>query len=70
MEGDRAVTTALASMSAAEREAVCARVVDERDYDEIAGALGCSESVVRQRVSRGLSRARRRLTTLRLEDTD
>jgi DNA-directed RNA polymerase specialized sigma24 family protein len=40
------------------------RVVDEREYREIAGALECSESVVRQRVSRGLARARARLSEL------
>jgi RNA polymerase sigma-70 factor (ECF subfamily) len=40
------------------REAVVARFVDERDYGEIAAALGCSELVVRKRVSRGLSRLR------------
>jgi len=36
------------------REAVVARVVDERSYDDIALELKCSPSVVRQRVSRGL----------------
>ncbi len=39
------------------------RVVDERAYQEIAGELECSGSVVRQRVSRGLARARARLST-------
>ncbi len=61
-EGDRALTTALQALTSAERDAIQARVVEERSYDEIARALGCSESVVRQRVSRGLGRARRRLT--------
>ena len=37
-----------------QREAVVARVVDERPYEEIAAELTCSNSVVRQRVSRGL----------------
>lgn len=41
-----------------QREAVVARVVDEHDYAEIAAGLRCSESVVRQRVSRGLARLR------------
>ena len=45
-----------------EREAVRARVIDERDYHDIAGELECSESVVRQRVSRGLARARAKLS--------
>ena len=45
-----------------QRAAVRARVVDERSYAEIAGELSCSELVVRQRVSRGLSRLRDELT--------
>ena len=40
------------------RAAVGARVLDERSYDEIADQLQCSAAVVRQRVSRGLSRLR------------
>ena len=42
-----------------QREAVLARVVEERDYAEIAAELEVSEAVVRQRVSRGLSTLRR-----------
>jgi RNA polymerase sigma-70 factor (ECF subfamily) len=41
-----------------QRAAVEARVVDERDYAEIATAAETSETVIRQRVSRGLSRLR------------
>jgi RNA polymerase sigma-70 factor (ECF subfamily) len=41
-----------------QREAIVARVLDERDYDEIAAQLGCSQMVVRKRVSRGLKRLR------------
>lgn len=44
-----------------QRAAVLARVVDERDYAEIAATLQVSEAVVRQRVSRGLARVRARL---------
>jgi len=44
-----------------QREAVRARVVQERDYDEIAAQLRCSQMVVRQQVSRGLSRLRHQL---------
>jgi RNA polymerase sigma factor (sigma-70 family) len=40
------------------REAVKARVVDERDYPDIARDLRCSEAVVRKRVSRGLASLR------------
>jgi RNA polymerase sigma-70 factor (ECF subfamily) len=39
-----------------QREAVLARVVEERSYPAIAAAQGCSEQAARQRVSRGLSR--------------
>lgn len=44
-----------------ERSAVQARVLDGREYAEIASAMACSQSVVRQRVSRGLRRLRHRL---------
>jgi RNA polymerase sigma factor (sigma-70 family) len=44
-----------------ERDAVRARVVEERSYGEIATELRCSEMVVRKRVSRGLARVRRQL---------
>jgi RNA polymerase sigma-70 factor (ECF subfamily) len=37
---------------------VKARVVDEREYAEIAAVMRCSELVVRKRVSRGLGRLR------------
>jgi RNA polymerase sigma factor (sigma-70 family) len=48
----------LTELSDDEREAVKARIVDERAYDEIARELRCSPAVVRQRVSRGLRRMR------------
>jgi RNA polymerase sigma factor (sigma-70 family) len=53
----------LAELPADEQAAVRARVIDERDYSEIASELGCSELVVRKRVSRGLSRLRAALAT-------
>jgi len=37
-----------------QRTAVKGRVLHERSYDELARSLSCSQSVVRQRVSRGL----------------
>jgi RNA polymerase sigma factor (sigma-70 family) len=40
-------------------EALRARVLDEREYAEIAAQLKCSESVVRKRVSRALGALRR-----------
>lgn len=41
-----------------QRDAVRARILDERSYPDIAGELQTSELVVRQRVSRGLSKLR------------
>jgi RNA polymerase sigma-70 factor (ECF subfamily) len=51
----------LAELPAEQREALTARIVDERDYRELAMEWNCSEAVVRQRVARGLSALRRRL---------
>lgn len=45
-------------LPAEQREAVMARVVQERSYAEIAAELQCSKSVVRQRVSRALKTLR------------
>jgi RNA polymerase sigma-70 factor (ECF subfamily) len=61
-DGDRIVAEWLAELPPEHAEALRARVLDERPYAEIAGALRCSEAVVRQRVSRGLGRLRRRLS--------
>jgi RNA polymerase sigma-70 factor, ECF subfamily len=51
----------LAGLPADERRAVRARVIEEREYGEIARSLGCSEMVIRKRVSRGLARLRAQL---------
>ena len=56
-----AAVDALAGLSDVLREAVAGHVIDEREYRELAQALECSESVIRQRVRRGLARMRRRL---------
>jgi RNA polymerase sigma factor (sigma-70 family) len=48
-----------------QRTAVMGRVLEERDYPELAHRLGCSELVVRQRVSRGLRTLRSRLGATR-----
>lgn len=48
----------LQTLPADQRAAVRARVIDGLDYAEVAHTLGCSELVVRQRVSRGLRRLR------------
>jgi RNA polymerase sigma-70 factor (ECF subfamily) len=58
--GDSVVLAAVDALPPRERDAVRARIVEERGYRELADELGCSESVIRQRVSRGLSRIRAR----------
>jgi RNA polymerase sigma factor (sigma-70 family) len=45
-----------------QRDAVRSRVLEDREYGEIARDLNCSELVARQRVSRGLSKLRDRMT--------
>lgn len=59
--GRRDVTEALDGLSAVLREAVSGRVIEEREYRELAQSLQCSESVVRQRVKRGLVQMRKQL---------
>jgi RNA polymerase sigma factor (sigma-70 family) len=44
----------LQALPAEQRAAVTGRVIEDRDYKDLARELGCSEMVVRQRVSRGL----------------
>jgi len=61
-----AALEALDELSERVRDAVSGRVVEEREYRELASSLACSESVVResvvrQRVKRGLARMRDRL---------
>ena len=48
----------------AQRDAVRGRVLDERSYIDMAAELRCSESVVRQRVSRGIRSMRSKLEAL------
>jgi RNA polymerase sigma factor (sigma-70 family) len=57
-QGEQALRL-LADLPDDQRLAVQGRVVEERDYPELARTLQCSESVVRQRVSRGLRALRR-----------
>ena len=51
---DDAAVEVLETLPPALRDAVSLRVLGERSYEEIARELRCSESLVRQRVSRGL----------------
>jgi RNA polymerase sigma factor (sigma-70 family) len=52
---------ALSALPREQREAVVRRVLAEEPYPVIAERLGCSEQVVRQRVSRGLAALRRNI---------
>ncbi|HEX4108793.1 MAG TPA: RNA polymerase sigma factor [Solirubrobacteraceae bacterium] len=61
LAGEECATLALAELPSEQREAIAARVLNEREYPEIATELRCSEAVVRQRVSRGLRTLRARL---------
>ena len=51
----------LDGLPADQREAVRARILNERSYRDIAGELQTSELVIRKRVSRGLSTLKRQL---------
>ena len=56
-----ALDVAMRSLPPDQRDAVLARVVEERPYADIAAEMSCSELVVRQRVSRGLRTLRSRI---------
>src|SRR4051794_34500869 len=60
LDGEPAMR-ALSELGEEHRAAVTGRVVGELSYAELADRLRCSESVVRQRVSRGLRTLRHRL---------
>jgi RNA polymerase sigma-70 factor (ECF subfamily) len=60
-EGDAVVASWLAELPREQADALRARVLEEREYADIALELRCSEAVVRKRVSRGLLRLRRRV---------
>ena len=49
------------ALAADQRDAVRARVLDDRDYTDIAAEWRTSESVIRKRVSRGLAGLRERM---------
>jgi RNA polymerase sigma-70 factor (ECF subfamily) len=58
---DDAVLALVEQLPSEQRDAVLARVVGDRSYEELAGELRCSESVARKRVSRGLHTLRARM---------
>ena len=55
MYGDQRVERLLGQLTPEQARAIRARVIAEEPYPQIAAQLSCSESVVRQRVSRGLA---------------
>lgn len=61
--GEDQATLALRGLPEVQRHAIEARILQERDYADIAADLRCSEAVVRQRVSRGLRAVRTRLAS-------
>jgi RNA polymerase sigma factor (sigma-70 family) len=60
-EASEVATAALDALPADQREAVRARILDQRDYADIARSTRTSEAVVRKRVSRGLAGLRTRM---------
>lgn len=58
---DQRGLNALNDLPQAQRDAIHARVIEDRDYGEIAAAMGMSQPAVRQSVSRGLAALRRLL---------
>jgi RNA polymerase sigma-70 factor (ECF subfamily) len=64
------VADALDALKGDLRQAVVLRVVDGLSYAEAARLAGCSEDLMRQRVSRGLKRLARDLAALRDEPGD
>ena len=58
---DTNVLAVLNELPPPQRRAVTARVLLERDYDDIAAQHGVSETVARKRVSRGLAALRARI---------
>lgn len=61
VQGDTWVADLLTRLPEDQRQAVRARVLEERSYEEIAAELETSSLVVRKRVSRGLVRLRTEL---------
>jgi RNA polymerase sigma factor (sigma-70 family) len=53
------VRSLLAELPPLQRDSVVRRVLSDEPYAVIAASIGCSEQVVRQRVSRGLAALRR-----------
>jgi RNA polymerase sigma-70 factor (ECF subfamily) len=65
LANDSGVLGALASLPAEQRDAVRARILDDRAYPDIATDLQISEAAARKRVSRGLATLRRNVEEAR-----
>jgi RNA polymerase sigma factor (sigma-70 family) len=61
LAGEVTVVELLEELPQEQRAALHARLVEEQEYQEIAGAEGVSEAAIRQRVSRGLAGLRQRI---------
>jgi RNA polymerase sigma-70 factor (ECF subfamily) len=60
-ERDDQIQEALQALPPDQRDAVTQRIVEHRDYDELATDLGITPAAARQRVSRGLQTLRSRM---------
>lgn len=60
-ESGSELTRALRDLPADQRDAIERHVLEDEPYAAIAVGIGCSEQVVRKRVSRGLATLRRRI---------
>jgi RNA polymerase sigma factor (sigma-70 family) len=65
LAGQDTVSAMLQTLPSDQRAAVTGRVLEQRDYHELAVSLECSPSLVRQRVNRGLRTLRSRLEQTR-----
>lgn len=61
LDPDAAILHVVDELAEEQREAVIARVLEEREWEDIAHELAVPEETVRQRVSVGLAHLRRRL---------
>lgn len=64
-DGTHVATAALDDLPRVQRAAVLARIVEERDYRDVAAILGLTEPASRQHVSRGLRGLREKLRSTR-----
>jgi len=49
-----ALKLAMRALPSEQRRALELRIIEQLDYEEVAGQLGCSQNAARLRVSRGL----------------